>query len=93
MDTQTPSTQDAIDQIDLIERYPDRFHRGEILTTAYEAAEALDGLPEVLQDDAGATAAYLRLITEKSDRFSDGDIYSELMDARRILQQGLSIGA
>lgn len=93
MDTKTPSTQDAIDQIDLIERYPDRFHRGEILTAAYETAEALDRLPEVLQDDAGATAAYLRLIAEKSDRFSDGDIYSELMDARRVLQRGLSIGA
>lgn len=93
MDTKTPSIQDAIDQIDLIERYPDRFHRGEILTASYESAEALDRLPEVLQDDAGAASAYLRLISEKSDRFSDGDIYSELMDARRILRRGLSIGA
>lgn len=83
------SIQKAVDEIDLIERYAENFHRGELLAAVSLAAAALDGFPEPLQDDSQGTASYLRLIAEHSDRFSDGEILGELLDARRALRRGL----
>ena len=84
------SIQNAIDEIDLIERYPENFHRGELLAASSQATAVLDGFSEILQDDSEATATYLRLIAEHSDRFSDGEILDGLLDARRALRRGLN---
>lgn len=82
------SIQSAIDEIDLIERYLENFHRGELLAAVSQAAAALEGFPEILQDGSEATAKYLRLIAEHSDRFSDGEIFDGLLDGRRALRRG-----
>lgn len=82
----------ALELIEVIERYQDRFHRGEILGAVGESVGALTGLiefaePGELKVEADRQEDYLWFIQSEEDRFSDGELISALFETRELIRK------